>query len=224
MPDLPQLRPEDMRQAMAAYVRAVHQSYLTVADLQSPAGRAQMPLLHGPFTVIAAGVQNLHVIASTDPLPAPVGPEVSLENSIGQMRWTVRFYDPVVLPPLGLINEAAGNAGEEVRRAVGITTHLYHLIVQPGSQLSEHHAGHAGTGLANAHVAEIRDFDAIRARVPGREALVDEMAGAARAGLRRAQALLAAEIAPDSPAVAAAGGEPEALRRAVLAALRGEDG
>jgi hypothetical protein len=53
-------RPEDMRQAMADYVRTVHEAYLAQAAMQPPAVRGQMPLLRGPFTVIAAGVRNLH--------------------------------------------------------------------------------------------------------------------------------------------------------------------
>ncbi len=219
-----EIRPEDMRAAMADYIRTVHQSYMTVATVQSPAARARMLLLSEPFTVVAAGVRNLHVIATRDALPAPTGPEVALEDALEPMRWTVRFYDPVVLPSLGLIDESQGAAGEDVRRAIGITTHLYHLIVQPGAQLTGHHAGHAGTGLANAHVAEARDFETIRAHARGREQLVDEMEGAARAGLIHAQALLAREIAPRSDAVATAGSDPGALRRALLEALRGPDG
>jgi hypothetical protein len=140
----------------------------------------------------------------------------------------LRFYDPVVLPALGMIDESAGPAGESVRRALGVSTYLYHLIVQPGAQLTAHHAGHAGSGLANAHVAAARDFEAIRARSPGRERLVDEMEGAARAGLTRAQALLAREIAPADDRIAALTESPETdpaeVRRVLLESLRGDDG
>ncbi len=139
--------------------------------------------------------------------------------------WEVRFYDPVVLPALGLIDERQAPAGDRVRRTLGITTYLYHLVVQPGGQLTEHHATHAGAGLANAHAAQARDFEAIRAHAGGREMLVDEMEGAAVAGLRRAQALLAREIVPWDESVAALAARPSAsadeLRRAVLAAVRG---
>lgn len=219
-------RPEDMRQAMAEYVGAVHQSYLSQASIQPPAVRGRMLLLSEPFTVVAAGVGNLHVIATRERLAAPRGPEVAMDAELDDMIWTLRFYDPVVLPALGMIDESRGTAGDEVRRALGITTHLYHLIVQPGSQLTSHHAGHAGSGLANAHIAESRDFEAIRAHARGRESLVDEMEGAARAGLTRAQALLAQEIAPWSEAVATmaadASSSAEDIRRAVVTALRGE--
>lgn len=216
-------RPEDMRQAMADYVRTVHQAYLSAAETQTPAVRGRMPLLMGPFTVIAAGVQNLHVIASREQLPRPRGQEVEMAESLDGLEWSLRFYDPVVLPALGTIDERTGPAGDRVRQAVGVTTYLYHLIVQPGSQLTGHHAGHAGAGLANAHAAEARDFEAIRAHARGRESLVDEMEGAALAGLTRAQALIAREIVPHDERVremVAGGVDPSDLRRAVLDALR----
>lgn len=217
--------PETMRQAMLDYVHTVHQAYLSQADLQAPAIRGRMSLLGKPFTVVAVGVQNLHVIATREPLPTPRGQEIELGDNLADMTWMVRFYDPVVLPALGMIDETAGPAGELVRRALGLTTHLYHLIVQPGSQLTGHHAGHAGAGLANSHIAEARDFDAIRARSKGREALVDEMEGAALAGLTRAQVLLARELAPwdhDLQELAKTAPDAVAVRRALLAALRAD--
>src|SRR6266511_3367821 len=129
------------------------------------------------------------------------------------------------LPVLGLVAESEGPAPEEVRRALGIRTYLYHLVVEPGSQLTPHHATHAGTGLASAHAAAVRDLEAIRAHAPGRQELVDELAGATTAGLVRAQALLARAIAPDDQRVAAAAAatdlQPDALRAALLQALRG---
>jgi hypothetical protein len=217
-----------MRRAMADYVRTVHRSYLSLAQVQPPALRGRMPLLGERFTVVAAGVQNLHVIATRERLAAPTGPEVNLEEELDGMVWNLRFYDPVVLPELGLIDESSGSSGDQVRRALGLTTHLYHLIVQPGAQLTEHHAGHAGAGLANAHIAEARDYEAIRARARGREDIVDEMAGAALAGLVRAQALLARLVAPGDERIAELAAEPRPdpteLRRALLAALRGADG
>ncbi len=180
----------------------------------------------GDFTVVAAGVQNLHVVATTEALAPPQGPEVATEDAVGPLTWTVRFYDPVVLPSLGLIDEQQGAAGDRVRRALGVTTYLYHLVVQPGGQLTEHHATHAGSGLANAHGAQARDFETIRTHAGGRTALVDEMEGAAVAGLRRAQALLAREIVPWNETVEALvdapGVSPDELRRAVLDAVRGK--
>jgi hypothetical protein len=215
-----------MRRAMADYVHTVHQVYLSQADLQPPAVRGRMPLAAaGRFTVVAAGVQNLHVIATRETMAAPQGREVALDDELNGLGWTLRFYDPVVLPALGIIDESQGAAGDRVRRALGITTYLYHLIVRPGSELTAHHAGHAGAGLANAHAAEARDFEAIRAHASGRTGLVDEMEGAALAGLIRAQALLAREIAPWSNEVVAlartALPDPNEVRRVLLAALRG---
>jgi hypothetical protein len=217
-------RPEDMRRAMCDYVRAVHQSYVSQADLQPPAVRGRMPLLGDPFTVVAAGVRNLHVVATREGLGAPVGPEVEVADELPGMRWTLRFFDPVVLPALGLIDEFAGAAGDRVRRALGLTTYLYHLIVQPGSELTGHHAGHAGAGLANAHAAEARDFEEIRAHARGRERLVDEMEGASHAGLVRAQLLLAREIAPWDDSLGSLDEHMTLaeVRKAVLGALRGE--
>lgn len=219
--------PEAMRQAMADYVRAVHASYANTARLYPPAVRGRMPLLSAErVTVVAAGVSNLHVIATSEQLPAPRGKEVAAEDGTDGMNWVLRFYDPVVLPVLGRVDETHGAAGDDVRRALGLTTYFYHLIVRPGSQLTPHHAGHAGAGLANSHAAEARDFGAIRRYAPGREQLVDEMEGAATAGLTIAQAVLAARIAPGDEqladlAAAAVPPDPARIRRLLLQALRG---
>lgn len=215
--------PEAMRQAMVDYVETVHRAYLTQARMQPPAVQGRMPLLSRPFTVAAVGVHNLHVIATSQDLGPLQGPEVSTAGELEGIRWTLRFFDPVVIPALGMIDESQGPAADLVRRTLGITTHLYHLIVQPGSQLTAHHAGHAGSGLANSHVADARDFDAIRARAQGRERLVDEMEGAALAGLENAHLLLAREIARGWAELEEPGTtEPAAVRRALLSALRRE--
>lgn len=217
--------PEAMRAALAGYVRAVHGAYLDAAELLAPAERARLPLLQpAPLTVVAVGTSYLHVVATREPLPSPQGPEVELPDELGGIRWVVRFVDPVVLPPLGLLDETDGPRLDDVRRLLGVRTNVYHLAVAPGSGLTAHHAQHAGTGLAHAHGAAARDFETIRAHARGREPLVDDMAGAAVAGLRHAQAALAVLIAPSDPVVAevaaAAEPDPESLRRAVLAAVR----
>jgi len=211
---------------MADYVATVHETYWTQAQLQSAAVRGRMPLVSGEaFTVVAAGAQNLHVFATREQLAEPQGPEVAHKGEVGGIRWTLRFFDPVVLPELGLINERLGPATDEVRHTLGVTTYLYHLIVQPGSELTAHHAGHAGAGLANSHIAVARDFAAIRAHAPGRERMVDEMEGAALSGLEIAQRLLAREIAPWAATVTEIGSDATAddVRRALLSAVRGED-
>jgi len=215
-----------MRQAMADFVAAVHEAYLAQARLLPPAEQARLPLLRaGRLTVAAAGARNLHVVATEEGFVPPVGQEVEVTDQADGLAWRLRFFDPVVLPVLGLVAETAGPDPDEVRRVLGIRTYLYHLVVEPGSQLTPHHATHAGTGLASAHAAATRDLEAIRAHAPGRRELVDELAGATTAGLVRAQALLARAIAPGDEGVAAAAAatdlEPEALRTALLRALRG---
>lgn len=212
-----------MREVMADYVATVHRAYVTQARMQPPAVQGRMPLLGEPFTVAAVGVHNLHVIGTSQTLGPVTDQQVEQADSIEGLEWTLRFFDPVVIPALGMIDESSGPAGDLVRRTLGITTHFYHLIVQPGSQLTAHHAGHAGAGLANSHIADARDFDAIRDRARGRETLVDEMEGAAVAGLVRAQLLLAREIAPwDEGLSSLATGDPVEVRRALLTALRAE--
>jgi hypothetical protein len=61
--------------------------------------------------------------------------------------------------------------------------------------------------------------------VRGREELVDEMAGAATAGLVRAHAMLAAALMPRNAALSALAAEarpdPDAVRRELLAAVGG---
>jgi hypothetical protein len=211
--------PQRMRQAMADFVAAVHEAYLAQARLLPPAAQARLPLLQAQrLTVAAAGARNLHVVGTAESFPAPVGQEVEVTGAADGLSWELRFFDPVVLPVLGLVAETDGPAPEEVRRVLGVGTYLYHLVVEPGSQLTPHHATHAGTGLASAHATAARELETIRAHAPGRQELVDELAGATTAGLVRAQALLARELAPRDPAVAAAT-DPAAIRAALLKAL-----
>jgi hypothetical protein len=217
--------PERMRKAVADYVAACHAAYLRHAELLPPAVRGRLPLIAaGGFTVAAVGARYLHIIGTAERLEDPSGREAVAEQETGPLRWTLRFYDPVVLPALRLLDESGGPAGQQVRSLLGVRTFLYHLTVQPPAELGEHHAGHTGAGLAGAHAASAREFEAIRSAVPGREVLVDEMEGAAIAGLRQAQALLARTIAPEDAAVDAAAAkappDPDELRRAVLRAVR----
>jgi hypothetical protein len=171
--------------------------------------------------VAAVGARNLHLVATLETLGPPLGQEVELPG----LTWALRFYDPVALPELGTVTEAAGPAYTEVRAALGITTTVYHVVAQPGAGLTPHRGGHVGSGLASGHSSAARDLETIRDRLPGRERLVDEFAGAARAGLPRAQALLARALAPRDPAVAALaeqpGPDPEEVRRALLASVGG---
>jgi hypothetical protein len=211
-----------MRQAMADYVRSLHQAYLDAVATLPPAERARLPLIAaGRITVAAVGARMLHVIGTIETLPPPQGPEVEIEDSLDDLAWSLRFFDPVIAPPLGIIDESAGPQYDEVRRALGIRTVAYHLAVPPGGSLTAHHALHAGTGLAHSHAAAARDFDALRAHAPGREVLVDEMQGASIAGLTRAQAALAQAIAPDLAGVTVdPPSDPADVRRALLQHLR----
>ena len=220
------MRPEQMREAVARYVEEIHRAYVAQALTFPAAVRGRMPLLApGPLTVAAVGARNLHVLATRDSLGPVRGPEVELAGSVEGLSWTVRFFDPVVLPELSLIDESEGPAFGEVRHALGVSTVVYHFVASPGSGLSAHNAAHVGTGLAGGHSAAARDFETIRSRVRGREELVDEMAGAAAAGLVRAHAMLAAALMPRNAALSALAAEarpdPDAVRRELLAAVGG---
>lgn len=209
---------------MADYVGNVHAAYGRVAFTYPPAVQGGLPLLAGPFTVVAAGARNLHVIATADRLAAPRGPEVSIDCEQDGMIWTLRFLDPVVLPGLGTAESGDRPDPGAVRRVVGIGGHHYHLVVRPGSDLTAHHATHAGTGLANAHLAAARDYESIRARSSD-SGLIDELAAADGAGLTRAHGLLACALAPWSEQVkqSAGSGDRREVRRALLDALRGDE-
>lgn len=208
---------------MADYVGNVHTAYASVASTYPPAVRGGLELLTDPFTVVAAGARNLHVIGTGERLAAPRGPEVSVDFEQDGMAWTLRFLDPVVLPALGTAEGGNRPDPGSVRRVVGIGRHHYHLVVRPGSDLTAHHATHAGTGLANAHLAAARDYESIRAHASGDPGLADELAAADSAGLTRAHGLVARALVPWSEQVkeSVATGDRTKVRRAVLAALRG---
>ena len=122
-----QATPDQMRRAAAQFIAAVHASYLGESAALTPAARGRLPLLStGPFSVAAVGTRYLHVVASTEDL-APLGAgEASIEDSRAPLSWVTRFYDPVVPPRLGELDEAAGPAIgqqaapelEQVRRAL----------------------------------------------------------------------------------------------------------
>lgn len=213
-----------MRTAMADYVRAVHQAYLDASAPLAPADRARLPLVSaGEVSVLAVGARNLHVLATTERLPAPRGQEVELVDTVDDLRWRLRFFDPVVVPALGLIDESEGAQPDRVRDVLGVRTVVYHLSVPPGGGLTGHHAMHAGTGLAHTHAAAIRDYDTIAGEMPTATSLVQEMRGADVAGLPRAVLLLAREIAPDSADLASmslSDPDPSAVRRSLVASLR----
>jgi hypothetical protein len=200
------VRPEAMRELVGEYVRAVHTTYLDHVAHLPPAVRGALPLVAaGGVTVVAAATQRLHLVATTDRLPAPAGPEVALADEHRGVAWTVRFFDPSVLPELGVL---ADDGPHDVRRVLGIADTVYHLTVAGGGGLTGHHAQHSGVALANQHAKALRDLDRIRRAMPGRQRIVEELGVCARLGLDRAAALLARDLT--SGRVVPAAGVPAA--------------
>jgi hypothetical protein len=190
--DDPHAGPEAMREVVREYVRAVHQTYLDHVRQLPPAEHAALPLLDAAgLTVVAAAGRRLHLVATTDRLPPPRGQEVELSDEHNGTQWIVRFYDPSVLPDLGLLAEDSPDA---VRQALGIGNTVYHLTVDVGGGLTAHHAQHSGVALANQHTHSARDLARLRRAYPGLVPLVDELRVCARIGLDRAAALLTAEL------------------------------
>lgn len=184
--------PEAMREQVREYVAAVHATYLDHVAHLAPGTRGALPLVAaGEVTVVAAAARQLHLIATTEPLPAPQGPEVELTGEHRGTSWTVRFFDPSVLPALGLL---ADDAADDVRRVLGISDTVYHLTVGVGGGLTAHHAQHSGVALANQHARTARDLERIRRALPRQQRTVDELGDCARLGLDRAAALLATDL------------------------------
>ena len=185
-----------------------------------------MPLLTaGPITVAAVAARNLHLLATTEALGPLTGRRSRWTRSTAGSRGACASSTRSCCPTSGCSTSSDEPAFDEVKRALGVGTVIYHVVAQPGAGLSGHHATHVGTGLANGHSAAARDFETIRSRARGREALVDELAGAAIAGLPHAQALLARAIAPYDEGVREAcelaSPDPDAIRKAVLTAVGG---
>ncbi|WP_157367810.1 hypothetical protein [Alloactinosynnema sp. L-07] len=183
--------PEAMRDTVREYVWAVHTTYLDHVRYLPPAERGALPLVAADITVIAAAAHRLHLVATTDALPAPRGPEVAVVDEYDGTRWTLRFYDPSVLPELGILTE---DAPDDIRRVLGVSDTVYHLTVAVGGGLTAHHAQHSGVALANMHAKTARDTDRLRRALPHQVGLVDELAACVRIGLDRAAALLAADL------------------------------
>jgi hypothetical protein len=188
----PPASPEVMRDMVREYVFAVHATYLDHVRQLPPAERGALPLVAaGEVTVIAAATQRLHLFATTDRLPPLHDPEVELADEYQGIAWTVRFYDPSVIPDLGLLVK---ESSADVRRVLGVASTVYHLTVTIGGGLSAHHAQHSGVALANQHAKTVRDLDRIRRALPHQVHVVDELGDCVRNHLDRASALLAAEL------------------------------
>jgi hypothetical protein len=226
--DRPAAGPEEMRQRLTDYVLALHQAYLTHLELLAPAERASLPLAGGgPLTVVVAAARELHLVATREPLPRPRGPEVEVTDEFGGVTWTVRFFDPSILPELGLVTGypgASGDEAHEVRRVLGVADVVYHLSVSVGGGLTAHHAQHAGVALANQHAAAFRDGQSIRRAFPGREAWVDEFVVAERLGMAHSARMLAGAIAGPALTDTDLGGDLTDIRKALLRLGRGEAG
>ncbi|WP_109509111.1 hypothetical protein [Nocardioides speluncae] len=185
-------RPEAMRDLVRDYVRGVHATYLDHVRHLPPAERGALPLVAArEVTVIAAAARRLHLLATTDSLPALHGPEVEYTDEYHGVTWTVRFYDPSVMPDLGLLGE---DSPADVRRVLGVADTVYHLAVAVGGGLSPHHAQHSGVALANQHAKTLRDLERIRRALPQQARAVDELGVCVRNGLDRATALLATDL------------------------------
>jgi hypothetical protein len=216
--------PEDMRAAMAGYVSAALQAYVDASAILPPAEYARLPLMSASTVTIAAvGTRYLHVIGTTEELPPPAAQEVAISDHTGPLAWQLRFFDPTIVPALGLIEESSAPDVGQVRDLLGIRTHLFHLSIPPGSGLDAHHAQHVGTGLAHTHASAERDFANLRHHLPRHEATVREMHGAFVAGLPMAHALLASQIS-DDPSVIAWLTHPDPdfteVRKALLSVVR----
>jgi hypothetical protein len=190
--DTSRARPEAMRDMVRGYVSAMHRSYLDHVRHLPPAERGALPLVAARgVTVIAAAAQRLHLLATSDVLPALQGPEVGFTDDYLGVTWTLRFYDPSVMPELGLL---VADEPADVRRVLGIADTVYHLAVDVGGGLSAHHAQHSGVALANQHANTVLDLDRVRRALPQQVATVDELGVCVRNGLDRASALLAGDL------------------------------
>jgi hypothetical protein len=135
-------RPEQVRQAVAGYVAALHRAYAAAVSPRNT-------LLLDPFSVLAvAAAPDIHLIATRQPLPGDNSAVVEVDDAVDGLCWRLRFYDTLLVPELGRVTPGA-DAVAEVRRVFGISTWLYHLVASP-DHLSSHHARHMGLALAGA--------------------------------------------------------------------------
>lgn len=184
--------PEQMRLLVRDYVATVHTTYVDHVRHLPPAELGELPLVAARnLTVMAAAARRLHLVATTGTLPAVSGREVEFTDDHRGLTWTVRFYDPTVVPELGLLQD---DVPAEVRRVLGVADAVYHLTVAVGGGLSAHHAQHTGVALANQHTRTLRDLERLRRALPQQAQVVDELGVCVRNGLDRATALLAADL------------------------------
>jgi hypothetical protein len=149
--------PEQMRQAVADYVTAIHRAYLASTADVPPAVVGALPLLAGDgFSVLAVAAGDLHLIATHQSPPPVLAGELEVPGEVGGLRWQLRFFDPVVLPELRSLTGGPGPApSEEIRCLLGVRAWLYHLVASPRAGLSAHNALHAGVALARGHARDV---------------------------------------------------------------------
>ena len=180
----------------------------------------------------AVGARNLHLLATREGLGPLRGQEVAVGGSLPGLEWTLRFYDPVVTPALGLIAESEGPAYAEVRGALGEHGRLPRRRAAGLGADRRTTPGHVGAGLAAGHTAAARDFETIRSRVRGREALVDEMVGAVTRASPARRSCWPGRSPPATPPSSAGGRgagraaspDPDEVRKALLASVGGRSG
>jgi hypothetical protein len=148
--------PAALRQAFAAYVAALHEAYVEAAGRVAPDAVAALPLAGEPFVVAVVAAPQLHIVATRDELPARAAHEEPLWGELDDLRWELRFLDVTVVPALGRPSPPDVEPRQRVLDALRIRGTLYHLILGPDATLTPHHAMHAGTGLANAHLGGAR--------------------------------------------------------------------
>lgn len=144
--DDPREGPRRLREALAAYVRALHRGWLDrVQDAGAEVG--DLPLGAGSFTVAIVAAQRLHLLATRDELPPVADHEQVVTDELDGVSWQVRFLDPTVVPELADLDGDADAAA-----LLGVGTTLYRLDVALDGSLSPHQAIHAGHGLASSHL------------------------------------------------------------------------
>jgi hypothetical protein len=144
----PRARAEGLRRSLVEYVHAVHGAYVAAARGYDEDPET-LPLAGPSFTVAVVAADQLHLLATRDELPALRPHEQPVTDEVPPLRWQVRFLDVSVLPELGSTGAAASG---DVLQILGVSTSLYHLLVDLAGSLDGHQAMHAGTGLAHAHL------------------------------------------------------------------------
>lgn len=137
-----------LRDALAEYVHALHESYVATA-VDRGADVTDLPLAGAPFTVAIAAADQLHLVATRGELPRVRPHEEPIAGHLDPLHWTVRFLDSSVIDELG---RTSGLDTPTVKKLLGIQSTLYHLMVQVDAALTPHQAVHAGAGLASAHL------------------------------------------------------------------------